>query len=58
LAIAEKCDKLIVALRTAYANAYSLDKERTLYDDSLRNRERSSGSLIAVSAPRRFANAM
>lgn len=35
LAIAEKYDKLIVSLRTAYANEYSLDKERTSYDDSL-----------------------
>lgn len=35
LAIPEKFDKLIVSLRTAYANEYSLDKEQTSYDDLL-----------------------
>jgi len=35
LAIAEKYDKLILSLRTAYANEYSLDKERASYNDSL-----------------------
>jgi hypothetical protein len=35
LAIPEKFDKLIVGLRTAYANEYSLDKEQTSYDDSI-----------------------
>ena len=35
LAIPEKYDKLIVALRTAIANEYSLDKEATSYDDIL-----------------------
>ncbi len=33
LAIPEKFDKLIVSLRTASANEYSLDKEATSYDD-------------------------
>jgi hypothetical protein len=33
LAIPEKFDKLILSLRTAYANEYSLDKEQTSYDD-------------------------
>jgi len=35
LAIAKEYDKLIISLRTAYANEYSLDKEQTSYDDSL-----------------------
>ncbi len=35
LAIPEKYDKLIVTLRTAQANEYSLDKEQTSYDDLL-----------------------
>ena len=35
LAIAEKYDKLIVSLRTAYAKEYSLDKEQTSYDDMI-----------------------
>ena len=30
-----KFDKLIISLRTAYANEYSLDKEETSYSDSL-----------------------
>ena len=33
LAIPEKCDKLIVSLRTAQAKENSLDKEQTGYDD-------------------------
>ena len=33
LAIPAKFDKLIVSLRTAYANEYSLDKEQTSYDN-------------------------
>ena len=28
-------DKLIISLRTAYANEYSLDKEQTSYSDSI-----------------------
>ena len=35
LAIPEKHDKLIVSLRTAQANEYTLDKKQTSYDDSL-----------------------
>lgn len=35
LAIAEDHDKLIISLRTAIANEYSLDKEQTSYDDLL-----------------------
>jgi hypothetical protein len=35
LAIPEKFDKLIISLRTAYANEYSLDKEQTSYSDSI-----------------------
>ena len=35
LAIPEQQDKLIISLRTAYANEYSLDKEQTSYNDSL-----------------------
>jgi hypothetical protein len=35
LAIPKDYDKLIISLRTAYANEYSLDKEQTSYDDSL-----------------------
>lgn len=35
LAIPEQFDKLIISLRTAYANKYSLDKEQTSYSDSL-----------------------
>jgi len=31
----DKLDKLEIALRTAYANEYSLDKEQTSYSDSL-----------------------
>jgi hypothetical protein len=35
LAIPEKYEKLIISLRTAQANEYSLDKEQTSYDDLL-----------------------
>jgi len=35
LVIPKEFDKLIISLRTAYANEYSLDKEQTSYDDSL-----------------------
>ena len=35
LAIPKEYDKLIVSLRTAYGNEYSLDKEQTSYNDSL-----------------------
>ena len=35
LAIPEQVDKLIISLRTAYANEYSLDKEQTSYSDSI-----------------------
>ena len=35
LAIPEEFDKLIISLRTACANEYSLDKEQTSYSDSL-----------------------
>ena len=35
LAIPKECDKLIISLRTAYANEYSVDKEQTSYSDSL-----------------------
>ena len=35
LAFSKEYDKLIISLRTAYANEYSLDKEETLYSDSL-----------------------
>jgi hypothetical protein len=35
LAIPQKYDKLILSLRTAMANEYSLDKEQTSYDDLL-----------------------
>ena len=35
LAIPKVFDKLIVSLRTAYANEYSLDKEQTSYSDSI-----------------------
>ena len=35
LAIPIEYDKLIISLRTAYANEYSLDKEQTSYSDSL-----------------------
>ena len=31
----KECDKLIISLRTAYANEYSLDKEQTSYSDSI-----------------------
>ena len=33
IAIPEKYDKLILSLRTATVNEYSLDKEATSYDD-------------------------
>ena len=33
-AIPKEYDKLIISLRTAYANEYSLDKEQTSYSDS------------------------
>ena len=35
LAIPQQFDKLIISLRTAYANELSLDKERSSYNDSL-----------------------
>ena len=35
LAIPNEYDKLIISLRTAYANEYPLDKEQTSYSDSL-----------------------
>ena len=35
LAIPKEFDKVIISLRTAYANEYSLDKEQTSYSDSL-----------------------
>ena len=35
LVIPEQFDKLIISLRTAYANEYSLDKEQSSYSDSL-----------------------
>jgi hypothetical protein len=35
LAIPKEYGKLIISLRTAYANEYSLDKEQTSYSDSL-----------------------
>jgi hypothetical protein len=35
LAIPEQFDKLIISLRTAYANEYSLDKEQTSNSDSI-----------------------
>jgi hypothetical protein len=35
LCIPKEFDKLIISLRTAYANEYSLDKEQTSYSDSL-----------------------
>ena len=33
--IPKEYDKLIISLRTAYANEYTLDKEQTSYSDSL-----------------------
>jgi hypothetical protein len=35
MCIAKEYDILAIALRTAYANELSLDKERTSYSDSL-----------------------
>lgn len=35
LCIPERFDKLLLSLRTAYANEYSLDKNNTSYPDSL-----------------------
>jgi hypothetical protein len=35
LCIPEEHDRLIISLRTAYANEYSLDKEQTSYSDSI-----------------------
>jgi len=35
LAIPEEHDKLVLSLRTAIANEYSLNKEQTSYDDLL-----------------------
>ena len=35
LAIPKEFDKLIISLRTAYANELSLDKEKTSYSDSI-----------------------
>ena len=35
LAIPEEYDKIIISLRTAWANEYSLDKEQTSYSDSI-----------------------
>ena len=34
IGIAEKYDKLIISLKTAYVNEYALDKEATSYSDS------------------------
>ena len=34
LAIPKEWDKLIISLRTAYANEYSLDREQTSYSDT------------------------
>ena len=35
LSIPKEFDKLIISLRTAWSNEYSLDKEQTSYSDSL-----------------------
>ena len=35
LAIPQQFDKLIISLRTAWANELSLDKEKTSYSDSI-----------------------
>jgi hypothetical protein len=35
LCVPKEFDKLIISLRTAYANEYSLDKEQTSYNDSI-----------------------
>lgn len=35
LAIPQRFNKLIVSLRTAYAKEYSLDKDRSSYNDTL-----------------------
>ena len=35
IAIPKEFDKLIISLRTAYANELSLDKEKTSYSDSI-----------------------
>ena len=35
MAVPEKYDKLIIALRTAFVNEYSLDKEQSSYNDLL-----------------------
>ena len=35
LAVPKEFDKLIISLRTAWANEYSLDKEQSSYSDSL-----------------------
>jgi len=35
LAIPEKYDKLIISLKTAYANKIALDKDQTSYSDLL-----------------------
>jgi hypothetical protein len=35
LAIPKEFDKLIISLRTAWANEYSLDKEQTSFSDSI-----------------------
>jgi hypothetical protein len=35
LCIPKEYDKLIISLRTAWANEYSLDKEQTSYSDSI-----------------------
>jgi hypothetical protein len=35
MAVPQQFDKLIVALKTAVVNEYSLDKESTSYDDLL-----------------------
>jgi hypothetical protein len=35
LCVPKEFDKLIISLRTAYANEYSLDKEQTSYSDSI-----------------------
>jgi hypothetical protein len=35
LAIPKEFDRLIISLRTAWANEYSLDKEQTSFSDSI-----------------------
>ena len=35
LAVTKQFDKLVISLRTAWANELSLDKEKTSYSDSI-----------------------